>query len=75
MSVAPTFVMFRMIASFCRVNYQSVPLKPDFALDTERMLVAIEEHKPALIFLAYPNNPTGNLFDETAIERIVRASP
>jgi histidinol-phosphate aminotransferase len=75
MSVDPTFVMFRMIASFCRVNYTSVPLNPDFTLDAERMLIAVEEHRPALVFLAYPNNPTGNLFDEAAIEQIARAAP
>jgi histidinol-phosphate aminotransferase len=64
-----------MIASFCRVNYASVALNPDFTLDAERMLIAIEEHRPALVFLAYPNNPTGNLFDEAAIEQIARAAP
>jgi histidinol-phosphate aminotransferase len=75
MSVDPTFVMFRLIASYCRVGYASVPLAPDFSLDAERMLIAIEKHRPALIFLAYPNNPTGNLFDEDAIERVIRAAP
>ncbi|HEV7800181.1 MAG TPA: aminotransferase class I/II-fold pyridoxal phosphate-dependent enzyme, partial [Burkholderiales bacterium] len=61
MSVNPTFVMFRLIASHCGVGYASVPLKADFSLDAERMLIAMEEHRPALVFLAYPNNPTGNL--------------
>ena len=75
MSVDPTFVMFRLIAKHCGVNYASVPLEPDFSLDVERMLIAMAEHRPALIFLAYPNNPTGNLFDERAIEKIVRAAP
>jgi histidinol-phosphate aminotransferase len=75
LSVEPTFVMFRMIASYCRMGYVSVPLAPDFSLDVERMLIAIEEHQPALVFIAYPNNPTGNLFDAGAVERIVRAAP
>ena len=75
MSVNPTFVMFKLIASYCNVAYASVPLKPDFSLDAERMLIAMAEHQPALIFLAYPNNPTGNLFDEHAIEKIIRAAP
>jgi histidinol-phosphate aminotransferase len=75
LSVEPTFVMFRMIASYCRMDYVGVPLQPDFSLDAQRMLIAIEEHRPALVFLAYPNNPTGNLFDADAIERIVRAAP
>jgi histidinol-phosphate aminotransferase len=75
MSVNPTFVMFKLIASYCNVAYASVPLKPDFSLNAERMLIAMAEHQPALIFLAYPNNPTGNLFDEQAIEKIIRAAP
>ena len=36
---------------------------------------AIRAHRPALIFLAYPNNPTGNLFDPAAIARIVELAP
>ena len=37
------------------------------------MLAAIEEHRPALTYIAYPNNPTANLFDEGIVERIVAA--
>ena len=36
-------------------------------------IAAIEEHEPALTYLAYPNNPTANLFDERAVEHIVAA--
>ena len=39
------------------------------------MLAAIERERPALIFLAYPNNPTGNLFAAAGIEAILRAAP
>jgi histidinol-phosphate aminotransferase len=75
LGVDPSFVMFRLIATFCGARYASVPLTQDFALDAERMLVAIEQHQPALIFLAYPNNPTGNLFDPQAIDQILAAAP
>jgi len=75
LSVEPAFVMFRMIATFCGLNYAGVPLKPDFTLDLDSTLAAIETHKPAVIFLAYPNNPTGNLFDIEAVRRIVAAAP
>jgi histidinol-phosphate aminotransferase len=37
------------------------------------MLAAIEQHRPALTYIAYPNNPTANLFDEGIVERIVAA--
>jgi histidinol-phosphate aminotransferase len=71
----PSFVMYRMNAVFHRMRYVGVPLEPDFSLHLGRMLDAIAEHRPALVFLAYPNNPTGNVFPVDAIERIVRATP
>jgi histidinol-phosphate aminotransferase len=60
----PTFVMYRAYALVNRMRYVGVPLAPDFTLDCARMLAAIAEHQPALTFIAYPNNPSGNLFPE-----------
>jgi len=70
----PTFVMYDMIATFTGMRFVGVPLAADFALDLPSMLAAIRVHNPAVIFLAYPNNPTGNLFDRAAVLEIVRAS-
>ncbi len=75
LGLEPSFVMFRMIATFCGVRFVGVPLESEFRLDADRMLAAIAEHRPALVFIAYPNNPTGNLFDEAAIIRIIEAAP
>ncbi|GDX60091.1 MAG: Histidinol-phosphate aminotransferase 2 [Nitrosomonadaceae bacterium] len=75
LSVEPAFVMFRMIATFTGMSYAGVLLKDDFTLDLDEMLAAIKQHQPALIFLAYPNNPTGNLFDDTSIVKILDAAP
>lgn len=75
MSVEPAFVMFRMIATFVNMQYIGVPLKADFSLDIEAMLRMIAQCKPVVIFLAYPNNPTGNLFNIEAIEQIILAAP
>jgi histidinol-phosphate aminotransferase len=72
---APTFVMYQMIATFTGMKFTGVPLGKDFALDEAAMLEAIERHEPAVIFLDYPNNPTGNLFDARAVERVIRAMP
>ncbi len=73
---SPTFVMYRMIALFAGLRYVEVPLRPeDFALDTDAMLAAIEAERPAVVFLAYPNNPTGNRLPREAVERIVEAAP
>ncbi len=71
----PTFVMYRMYALVNRMRYVGVPLAPDFTLDCARLLAAIEEHQPALVFIAYPNNPTGNLFAEADVLRILEAAP
>ncbi len=75
LSVDPGFVMYRMIADFCGMDYIGVPLREDFSLHVEVLLAAIERHQPAVVFLAYPNNPTGNLFDKTDIQRIIAAAP
>lgn len=75
LSVEPAFVMFRMIATFASMNYVGVPLHPDFSFDAEAMLAAIARYQPAVIFIAYPNNPTGNLFDAVEISRIIDAAP
>ena len=72
--VEPSFVMYRMIAAFVGVDYKSVDLNSDFSLNLPETLAAINEHNPALVFLAAPNNPTGNVFKENEIEQIVEAT-
>jgi len=71
----PTFVMYQMIATFVGMRFVGVPLATDFGLDLAAMRAAIKQHQPAVVFIAYPNNPTGNLFDEQAIETLLRESP
>jgi histidinol-phosphate aminotransferase len=75
LAVEPSFVMYRTNAMLSQMRYVGVPLNGDFTLDTDAVLAAIERERPALVFLAYPNNPTGNLFPMAHIERIVRATP
>ncbi len=71
----PGFVMYRMIATFVGMRYIGVPLRQaDFALDMPAMRKALHEHRPALTFLAYPNNPTGNLFAEDDVREIIAAA-
>jgi histidinol-phosphate aminotransferase len=75
LSVEPSFVMYKMIATFVGMKYVGVPLGEDFSLDRKAILDAIHREQPALVFLAYPNNPTGNLFDAAAIKQIIEAAP
>ncbi|MDO8387927.1 MAG: aminotransferase class I/II-fold pyridoxal phosphate-dependent enzyme, partial [Polaromonas sp.] len=51
------------------------PLTPDFELDEPAMLAAIAEHRPSIIYIAYPNNPTANLWDDAVIDKIIAAAP
>jgi histidinol-phosphate aminotransferase len=75
LAVEPSFVMYKANAMLAQMRYVGVALHPDFSLDAEAVLAAIAKEQPALIFLAYPNNPTGNLFALDDIVRIVRAAP
>lgn len=73
---APTFVMYQVCAEILGMNYVGVPLHAnDFSLDEQSMLDAIAEHQPAVIFLADPNNPTGNALNDLAVRNIIEAAP
>ena len=71
----PSFVMYRANALYAGIRFVGVPLRRDFALDADAMRAAIERERPALIFIAYPNNPTGNLFPPEEVEDILRRAP
>lgn len=74
MAVEPSFVMYKLVSTWLNVPYVPVTLNADFQLDLPAMLKAIGEHNPAVIFIAQPNNPTGNLFDVDSIGSIAQAS-
>ena len=71
----PGFVMYAMSAQLQGLKFIGVPLTPDFELDEAAMLAAIREHRPAIVYIAYPNNPTANLWDDAVIERVIEAAP
>jgi histidinol-phosphate aminotransferase len=69
---APSFAMYAMIATFVGMKFVPVPLADDFMLDMAAMRQAIAAYEPAAMFLAYPNNPTGNLFNAADVETLMR---
>ncbi|WP_423682332.1 histidinol-phosphate transaminase [Undibacterium sp. WLHG33] len=69
----PGFVMYAMSAKFAGLEFIGVPLQADLTLDTAAMLAAIRTHRPAITYLAYPNNPTGTLYDADDIVAIANA--
>ena len=70
----PGFVMYAMSAQLQGLKFHGVPLTSDFELDEAAMLEAIARHQPAITYLAYPNNPTANLWDDTVMENIILAA-
>jgi histidinol-phosphate aminotransferase len=75
LSVEPSFVMYRMSATMAGLGYEGVPLRDDFSLDLPAVLEAVRRARPAATWLAYPNNPTGNLFAREDVLAIVKESP
>ncbi|MCD6734247.1 MAG: histidinol-phosphate transaminase [Burkholderiaceae bacterium] len=71
----PSFVMYELSARFAGSRFVGVPLAADFSLDLPVMLAAIDAHRPAIVWLSWPNNPTGNCFDPAAVERVLEAAP
>ncbi|KAF1045727.1 histidinol-phosphate transaminase [Xylophilus sp.] len=70
----PGFVMYAMSATLQGLRYVGVPLTADFELDAEAMLSAIAAERPAIVWLAYPNNPTANLWDDAAVLDVIDAA-
>jgi histidinol-phosphate aminotransferase len=67
----PGFVMYAMSAQLQGLRFVGVPLTADFELDEPAMLAAMREHKPAITYIAYPNNPTANLWNADTIRRLI----
>ncbi len=76
LTVTPSFVMYRRCAIAAGMPCDEVPLQSsDFALDRDAVLEAMQRNPPAIVFLAYPNNPTGNLFRDDDLTAIIDAAP
>ncbi len=76
LTVDPSFAMYRVVAGTTGSRFAAVPLDPsDFSLDRDAILEALERERPSLVLLAYPNNPTGNLFCEETIEAVIERAP
>ncbi len=71
----PSFVMYELSARLMGSRFVGVPLRADFSLDVDAMRAAIAAHRPAIVWLAWPNNPTGNAFDVDAVEAVLAAAP
>ena len=68
----PTFVMYAMNATYFGLRTVAAGLRDDFSLDAPAFIRAMRENDPALVYIAYPNNPTGVLYPEADVLSIVR---
>jgi histidinol-phosphate aminotransferase len=71
----PSFEMYELSSRFDGCRFVGVPLAADFSLDCDGLLAAIAAHRPAVVFISWPNNPTGNLFDRGTVEAVLDAAP
>jgi histidinol-phosphate aminotransferase len=72
---APTFVMYSMNATFSGMRAVPVALREDFSFDADAFIAQMRAEQPALVFLAYPNNPTGVLYPRADVRRVIEAAP
>ena len=67
----PTFSMYEITARALAQDVVAVPLGKTFDLSADKLLKKAKESKAKVIFLANPNNPTGNRFPDQAVQKIL----
>ncbi len=75
MAPTPTFVMYRVTARAHGIRFVDVPLDASWDLDVASMTKALELMQPNVVFIATPNNPTGNRMTRARIEAVAEAAP
>ena len=67
----PTFSMYGIVARSMGQEVMELPLTADFQINFDGWLRLFSVRRPKVIFISYPNNPTGNLFDPDRIRRLI----
>ncbi|WP_229797974.1 histidinol-phosphate transaminase [Planomonospora parontospora] len=71
----PSYSMHPIITTGASTEWIPGSREDDFGIDPGKAVAAIEEHRPGVVFLTSPNNPTGTALDPSVIARIVEAAP
>jgi histidinol-phosphate aminotransferase len=71
----PSYSMHPIIASGTRTEWAPAPRRPDFSLDLRRAIEVVTEHKPDVVFVTSPNNPTGQSVPLPELADLVAAAP
>jgi len=74
LTTTPTFVMYRLSARARSMRVLEVPLDADWDLAESSLLRAVEMSPPSIVFIATPNNPTGNAASRERLEKVVAAA-
>jgi histidinol-phosphate aminotransferase len=72
---APTYSMAKTLAVIAGARVVEVPLGPHFSLDPDALLFAAHAHRAEAIYLACPNNPTGNALAADAVGAVIAGAP
>ncbi|WP_288106407.1 histidinol-phosphate transaminase [Limnobacter sp.] len=75
LSPVPTFVMYAVSSQWAHARFVGVDFNADLSLNLPALLQAIDAHKPKVVFLAYPNNPTGVAMRKADIDAVIQAAP
>ncbi|HYP90649.1 MAG TPA: aminotransferase class I/II-fold pyridoxal phosphate-dependent enzyme, partial [Polyangiaceae bacterium] len=75
LTTTPSFVMYRMSARCRGLRVLEVPLDASWDLSVEALKSAIAMAPPSIVFIASPNNPTGNLMSLERLEQVIAAAP
>ncbi|SEF52495.1 histidinol phosphate aminotransferase apoenzyme [Thermomonospora echinospora] len=71
----PSYSMHPIITHVSGTEWINAQRDEDFGLDPERAVAAIAEHRPDVVFLTSPNNPTGTALPLEALEAVLSAAP
>lgn len=71
---SPMFSLYEKVVHLFDGRVISVAPRADFSFDTDGLVDAIREHRPPLVVLTTPNNPTGLAMSPEEIERVVKAA-
>jgi len=71
----PSYSMHRLIALATGTSWVHVHRKDDFSLDPDRATADVLEHRPDIVFLCSPNNPTGTALDPAVVSAVLEAAP
>lgn len=71
----PSYSMHPIISDGTQTQWLEAARAEDFGLDTDRAVAAITEHRPDVVFLASPNNPSGQSVTPDELRRVLDAAP